>query len=99
MTKVNVLFADEFEDVDIIIVPENIASNIEKITQQFFNWIGKHDNKKHFEKLNESGLTCVSIGTQEFIWWLNNYVIHSAPYSYIYEKHTVLCPDYPTAEF
>ena len=98
MAKVNILFADDFEDVDIIAVPPNIANNIEKITQKFFNWIFDSNNKRQFEK-TESGHTYVSIGTRDFISWLNKYEIHCAPYASILEEHTTFCSGYPTAEF
>jgi hypothetical protein len=99
MTKVNILFADEVEDVDIIVVPENIANNIKDVAQKFFNWVFEGDNKNQFEKKSDSGRIYVSIATRDFIWWLNNYEIHSAPYASIVEEHTALCSDYPTVEF
>lgn len=99
MVRVNILYADNIEDADIILVPENIAQNIEFFTQKFFDWVYANENQKLFQKTDSLGRVYVSIGTQDFIWWLNEYEISTIPYASIVKEHTTCCPNYPTAQF
>ena len=99
MTKVNVVFDDELADVDIILVPDEIASNIEAIVQSFFNWAFEPENKPQFMKRTNNGRMVMSLGTHELIWWLNKYRIVDGPKAAIIMEHTTYCADYPSAEF
>lgn len=97
MKKINVLFADEYDDVDILLVPDHIAESIETVTQQFFDWTSI--NQSHFMVTDEHGNQFKSVGTNEFIWWLNTHYIIGSEKATILESHTTYRPDYPTSEF
>ena len=99
MKHVNVIFEGELSDVDIISVPDDVAINIEAVVQTFFDWVFEPENKQMFEKLTDEGKIVVSIGTHEFIWWLNKYRTDHSNESTIVKEHTVYCSEYPSAEF
>ena len=99
MVRVNILYENEIEDVDIILVPKEIANKIETVTQKFFNWIFEEENKKRFQKENEKDHVYTAVSAKDFIWWINKYEIHNPPYASLVEEHTTLCSDFPIALF
>jgi hypothetical protein len=41
----------------------------------------------------------LSIGTEEFLWWINHYAISDLATAAIVKQHTHFCPAYPSAHF
>lgn len=99
MKKINVIFDDEFNDVDILLVPDDVAYNIEHVVQEFNQWLSLPDNRSRFVVEVINGYRVIGIGTEEFLWWLNNIQIKAEPKAAILEQHTKLIPNYPCAEF
>ena len=99
MKKINIVFDDEFDDVDILLVPDDIADNIENVVQEFFNWVEIPENRKRFVVRIIDGYEIISFATEEFIWWLNEIKIQTPPKAEILIQHTKYIPDYPSAEF
>ena len=71
MQKINVVYDGCLENVDILLVPDDVADDIERITQEFFNWLAVPENGDRFRTAVIDGRKFLSIGTDEFIWWLN----------------------------
>jgi hypothetical protein len=44
MQKVNVLYADEFNDADIILIPDRMVNDINKIEHDFDRWLQTDQN-------------------------------------------------------
>ena len=99
MKRINIVFDDNLDDVDILSVPDFIADNIEQITQQFFNWVADPNNSKRWTYTDQSGRTVLGIGTEEFLWWLNNILSDGDSYAAVYREHTAFRVEYPSAEF
>lgn len=99
MINVNIVYDDDTEDVDIIAVPDNIANDIDNITQLFFNWLKDKRNQQRFLIKNAQGKEILSIDTNDFIWWLNTHYMDTLETAYLVSQHTSLCSEYPTTVF
>ena len=99
MRRVNVVYDEVFDDVDILLVPDNIAENIEHIVNEFNHWLLLPENRGRFVVKVLDGYDILEIGTMEFLWWLNHVKIDTTQKASILTQHTNLVPDYPCAEF
>lgn len=99
MRPVNLLFDEEYEDVDIISVPDEIADSINDIAQQFFSWLGNPENARRFYVKLPNGKESLGIDTKEFVWWLNHVFLPAGQAAGIVTQHTSHHPEYPTANF
>lgn len=97
MKKINIVFDDVLDDVDIICVPEFVANEIARIVQAFFSWM--YNNDHEYWVVNAKGQKVLTIETESFIWWLNNHYINSNEQAYIISQHGCFVPNYPTADF
>ena len=98
MKQINLVFEDDFSDVDILLVPDYVAENIDHIVLEFNKWLLKPENRLQF-LAPYKGKMELAIGTEEFLWWLNNCFIQENDASTILKQHTTLCPTYPAAYF
>lgn len=97
MRLINLLFEYDYDDVDVVLVPDYIAENIESVTQLYHKWTW--EDKTHFGwKKAPDGHMYVECGTELFLWWLNNYFREYGE-STLVEAHTKYVPEYPTADF
>ena len=99
MRSVNLLFEEEYDDVDIISVPDEIADNIDDVAQLFFKWLWIPENRQHFYVTLPDGKEALGIDTKEFLWWLNHVFLSSGKKAEIILQHTKYQPEYPTAYF
>ena len=99
MKKVNVVFDEDYNDVDIILVPISISEEIENYLQCFFDWATAIPNREKYEITDQFGKTVVSLGTFEFVNWLNEHVLVFPEYATILEQHTEYLPDASVIEF
>ena len=99
MKQINVLYDDDFEDVDILLVPDDIALHIDDVTQQFIKWLNIPENRCRFLILNGSGNQVLGVDTEEFLWWLNHIKILDEQKASIVCQHTKYINTLPTAEF
>ena len=99
MKRVYVVFDDEFDDVDILLVPDDIADNIERVVWEFNQWLRIPENRSRFVVKIINGYGILSINTEEFLWWLNHVRIDTTQKATILTQHTKLVSDYPRAEF
>lgn len=99
MRLVNLLFDEEYEDVDLISVPDGIADSIDTIAQQFFRWLGDPENARRFYVTLPDGKDVLSVDTKEFVWWLNHVFLPAGQTAEIVTQHTSHHSEYPTANF
>ena len=99
MKHINIVYDDNFDDVDIIAVPDNIAQNIESVVQEFMEWVSTPKNQKRFVVKSAEGNLVLSVGTDEFLWWLNNMKPTVDAKASLVCQHTVLMPGLPVADF
>ena len=99
MEYIYVVFDNEYDDVDILSVPNEIAENIDLVVQQFFNWLCVPENANRFLIPSQNGHMVLGIGTKEFLWWLNSVKITGTLKAELITQHTTLQHDFPIAEF
>lgn len=97
MTKVNIVFDNDFEDADIIVIPDEIASKIEAIGQEFLDWIPNTNDSDYWRVIDEKKYIIAE--TDGFIKWLNFHYCPKAEKAYIMTRNTNYCPLYKTIVF
>lgn len=97
MTKINIVFDNVLEDADIIIVPDEIATKIEMIGQQFLDWVPNANDSDYWTIID--GRKCSVAETNGFIKWLNCHYCLDAEKARIIKKNTNYDPNYKILEF
>ena len=98
MTKINLVYENDYDDADILLVPKDAAESIDETVQLFFDWVHMPEQENRFKVLLHGRLV-TSIGTKEFLWWLNNIYHEGKENAYLIAEHVSACPDYPFANF
>ena len=96
---INLLYEYDYDDVDIICVPDNIADNIEETVQSYQSWMYKNIDKHSFWRFSASGCKILSLGTDEFLWWLNGQCIKSGEKAHLISSHVKFRDELPFADF
>ncbi len=96
MKAVNLVFGEDYNDVDILLVPDEIADNIDVVLRKFNKWLSIPENQNRF-LVPYHGRMVLGIDTKEFLWWLNNCEMLDNQESTILKQHTAYQPDYPAA--
>jgi hypothetical protein len=86
MKKVNIVFDDVFDDADIIAIPDEIFSRIEKIGQEFLSWVPTTEDPDYWTIIN--GRKCAVAETNGFIKWLNATYCKNLEKSYVVTRNT-----------
>lgn len=100
MKLLNVVYEEDFSDVDILSVPEYIYENIESEVQLFVDWLFDKSSRHNYWKMNEKGDEYIDVGTDGFVSWLNEYRLNENSENVtILKSHTKFHPEYKSAEF
>ncbi|MHB1453661.1 MAG: hypothetical protein ACYCYM_06890 [Saccharofermentanales bacterium] len=100
MKLVNVVYEEDFSDVDILSVPEYIYENIESEVQLFNDWLFDKSSHHDYWEMNEKGGEYIECGTDAFVNWLNEFRLNENSEKVItIQSHTIFHPDYKSAEF
>ena len=97
MTKINIVFDDVFDDVDIIAIPDEIVPEIEMIRQAFLQWIPVAEDSEYRTVVN--GREFLVCETEGFIKWLNIYYCAKLDKAYVVARNTNYCPQYKVVAF
>ena len=85
MKKINIVFDDDYEDVDVIVIPDEIADAIQRLAQDYLFWIPPKDDPNGW--VVDDGEPVLIKETTGFVEWLNkNHCIGVK--SYVIEEHT-----------
>ena len=97
MQKVIIIYDENYDDCDIISVPDYIAKDIEKYGQTFCDWLLTTDDEYYYVYKNgRKYLNCETIG---FLKWLNQFVCHKGLKAVLEEQHIQYRKGYPLLEF
>ena len=99
MQMINLVFDEECKDVDLLMVPKEIACNVDAVVTEFFTWLSDSENQKQFLVSDDNGGSVLSVGTDAFLWWLNNIRILDSNKAYIVRQYAEFSPHLPTAFF
>ena len=100
MKKVNIIYDDEFQDVDIIAIPDDIFGDVDKLGALFIQWViesAPKDDRDYWSIKN--GEYLLIIETIGLVKWLNNHYCKNGSKAYIVEQHTSYCSEYQSIEF
>ena len=91
MTKMeyfNILYEGDKDDVDIICVPDFIASEIGIVSQLFLEWLPNADSKMYWTTID--GHECSVCETEGFVKWINKQYCENKQKAFIVEQHVSL---------
>lgn len=99
MQKIIVLYDENYNDVDILSVPDRIASCINDYGQSYCRWLESPEvDPKLCATVN--GVKCTILETEGFVDWLNSEVLKDdEERATILETNTEFCEGYPVVEF
>ena len=97
MKKVNVVFDNDLNDVDIIAIPDAILSKIEAIGQEFLDWVPNEKDNDYWTIIDGRRYSVAE--TDGFIKWLNSCYCSKTDKAYVVAKNTNYLPQYKTIEF
>ena len=97
MVEINIVFENELNDVDIIAIPDEIALDIDKICQEFFNWLPSAKGNDYWTIIDGKKYNVAE--TVGFIKWLNSSYCQGTEKAYIVKEHTNYCLDNESIEF
>ena len=98
MKKINIVYFDNYNDVDIVCIPNVVYDDIDSIVQKYFIWLssGKHSYWKTTEDGNKH-IECDD--ALVFVEWINNYIREKEDNAYIVKRNTKYDPQYPVVDF
>ena len=99
MKMINVVFDEMYDDVDLLLVPDEIADSVDMVVWAFNNWLSVTENQQRFLVPYTNETMVLGIGTEEFLWWLNHVKIISENKASIVSQHTQFVPSFPAAHF
>jgi len=97
---INVLYEGDFDDCDIISVPDFVGCDIEDYGQQFCNWLNSNLlSDEWYITIDNHRVTVLE--TEGFVKWLNDNICSKdeKQLAYIVKQHTKLVNEYPIVEF
>ena len=99
MVRINIIYDDVYDDVDIIEIPQNLLCRLDSIVRDFLEWKHKApaDDKDYWTVIN--GRTCSVLETEGFVKWLNITYCNGEDKAIIVKQHTDYCPTYESIEF
>ena len=72
MKKVNVVYEYDFNEVDIILIPDFVEEKLNEYVQKFFNWLAQSTDSR-FCKITKSGYGCLTTQVQKVIFLAMEY--------------------------
>lgn len=99
MRLINIVYDNDYSDVDIISVSEYVADNLDSVAQEFFDWLKIPSNRKGYLVRISPQKELLAIGTKEFVDWLNRHSGYNISCADIVLQHTEYNAEYPCAYF
>ena len=101
MKYVNIVYDDEYNDCDIISVPDDLLCDLEKqidiLDEQLQeNYRNKTLAEGYYSVIN--GKKYPALGTHGIVNWLNNYLYDGKPVVSIINMHVDFCDKFPKIE-
>ena len=99
MKNVIVLFDEQYDDIDILSVPEKIAENINDYGQMYCRWLESPDVVPALSTV-VNGVNVVILETKGFVDWLNSSILKNDEQKVtILETHVHFREGCPVVEF
>ena len=98
MEKVNIVYADYFDEVDIIGVPDELIEKLDGILERFYKWLDNPENLNMFSVDDERWGRVLKLDTEAILWWINNHEISGETEAMLLDSRVLYCPEYPSLE-
>jgi hypothetical protein len=99
MRKIIIVYEYDYDDCDIVLVPNFVAKNVDSYSNSFLRWLERSDLPSHYYAILPSGEKCISCETEGFVEWLNNYVCPKDEQAVIVNQHIKFDERYPMVDF
>ena len=97
MKNINILYFDNYDDVDIVCVPDIVCEDLDNIVQKYFKWLASIED---YWKKSEDGSKHIECDdAAAFVKWVNENFKEENNEAYIVKRNTEYNPKYETAEF
>ena len=97
MVYLNILYEDDMYDVDIICVPDHIATRINSLSQKFLDWLPNAIHDMYWTMID--GRKYSVCETEGFVKWLNDNYCENRQMVTIIKKHVKYVNEYNSIEF
>lgn len=100
MERLNIIYDDDMDDVDIIAIPKEMCREIENSVKRFMEWLmesAPKDDEDYWITIN--GKQFSNLETVGFVKWLNTYYCNNSSKVFIVEQHTSYCSQFKSIEF
>lgn len=97
MTNVNLVYDGNFDDADIIAIPDELVSIIDELGQKFLRWVPTAEDSDYWTIID--GRRCIVAETSGFIKWINVCYCKEIEKAHIVARNINYCPDYRIIEF
>lgn len=100
MKLMNVVFDEYYDDVDIILVPDDMAEVIDDLLGIYNDWTSEQKKRGVWHKFRD-GITgfVAATDTVDFIEWVNHFYYDEEGEITIIESNTKYNPLYPQIDF
>lgn len=99
MKNINILYFDNYDDVDIVCVPNIVCEDLDNVVQKYFNWLSSTKDHGHW-KIKADGTMYIECDDAEvFVEWINQNFKEDENEAYIVKRNTKYDPHYVIAEF
>ena len=98
MKYVNIVYDDEYNDCDIISVPDDLLCDLENQTDALYEWLQENYRngtlpEGYYSIINDKKYPALE--TYGIINWLNNNLYDGKPVVTIIKEHVDFCDEYP----
>lgn len=97
LKKINIIYDGNYDDVDIISIPDHIFLKSREIVQEFLLWEAPEEDSDYWMVL-ENKRYCV-VETKGFVKWLNTFYCGELEKAHIVKEKTHYCSEYDIIEF
>lgn len=95
---VYLVYGLDYDDSDIISVPDRICDEMEDIGQEFCNWLARPNLPEEYYVYTD-GKKYVNCETDGFVQWLNKYVLCEGEQASIIAQHISYKDGCPMVDF
>ena len=99
MVNINIVYEEQYEDTDIISLPDEIYADLNSIINEFMAFLkyAPKDDSDYWIEID--GVLCSVLETVGFIKWLNNTYCMGTEKAVIIKQHTDYDPKYDMIEW
>lgn len=99
MIRVNVVYEYDYDDVDIILLPDSLANSIDKINFEFGGYISPNKDDKDYWRKSPDGKLYSILETEGLVKWINRYWVKDGEKAVIEQQHVAYNPEYEMMDF